>query len=326
MTQSVSLGMQSHFNYAGQSAVETLRATSSSEKAKLAVKVVTLARYIGSSSKKMLANARHMPVVGSLKLFKLPLIPLSLHAIGTSLTSKEKLTRNEKIDVGLDVVSDVGTVGDTVVTVAEGLHLLGAVTEHAIRWATPLVIVSAALEAAGIVQLIKSMLETRRFSQLFHQVTGMKSQAEEYTLGDFTQARLLIQKKSHQEKSFVSKHFRTDGAKLNQRLEAIEEEVHRLLSSSDEQEILQGRRKLQTTMETLKGRIKAKQHSSALSILNGIVSLVAFALLFTPAGMVGYGVLAGSGIVSLGNLFVDRDKTRQFEKDLGLATSKEVKQ
>jgi len=318
MTLSVKVNIQDQVGHTGREVVDTLKSTSPSEKVKLSIKAITLARYIGSSSKKMLANGRHLPVVGALKLMKLPLIPLSLHAIKSAFSSKNTLTGNEKIDRGLDVAASIGTVGDTVVSLGEGLKALGAVTSHAIWWATPLVVVSAVLEAAGLILLVKTMLETRRFSRLFEQASGSKKPNEVYTLEDFTRVRLMIEEKSQQEASFISKHLKTDGKRLNKRLEQIDQTVQRLLSSSDEQEVLKGQRQLQTTMETLKGRIKTKQQSAALSILTGVVSLVAFGLLFTPAGLVGYGLLAGSGAVSLGNFFNDKAKTRQFEQTLGL--------
>lgn len=321
MTLPINIKLYEQVGYAGQDVIDTLKSTSPSEKIKLTVKMATLARHIGSSSRRMLANARHLPVIGVLKLIKLPLIPLNLYAIGSSFSSfssKRKLTTNEKFDKGLDVIASIGAVGDTAVSFAEGLKALGLVASHAIRWATPLVIVSAALEVAGLIALVKGMIETRRLSLLFQQIEGKKKPNETYTLEEFTQIRLMIAEKSRQEASFVSKHFKTQGAGLNRRLEEIEKKAQQLLSSGDEQQIMLGQRQLKTTMEALKGRIKTKQQSSALSLLTGVISLVAFALLFTPAGLVGYGLLAGSGAISLGNFFADKGKTKQFERELGL--------
>lgn len=302
---------------ASETVVDVAKQTSSPEKVSLAIKITNLARHIGSTSSKFLSDAKHLPAIGVMKLVTLGLVPLAVYDIGASIFSAHSGTANEKVDAALGVVAAVGTLGDTAATAAEGLMAVGIVATQALGWVTPLVIVSAVLEGVGMVLVSKSLAETHRFSKVFNQTAALEKPVEEYTLEDFSNARQLIETKS-QEKSFVGKHFKTSADKLNSRLAAIETEAQAMLTSEDPTTVLEGKKKLQTTMQALSKRMTIKKWSNALSLLSGSIGFIALGILFTPFVPAGFALLALSGVLSLVNFFADKAVTSRFEKEIGI--------
>lgn len=292
-----------------------VRNSSRSERMSHFYELVSLARYIGSTSRKMLANTRHLPVVGGMKLVALGTLPIRIYDVVAPFFAKAKLSLNEKVDRVLDLVSSVGNLGDTVSTVAEGFSAVGAVAEHAVRWATPLLVVSMAFQAVGLVLIMKKMRETRLFTREMHDASGWKEEEKKYAVDDLTQTIALIQDRAMKEKSFVAKHFKVDGDIVG-KLQAKLATIRASLESANEEEQQAGNAELQKTMALLKNRVKATQWSNTLNLLIGVVGMVATGILFTPLAPIGFGVLALITVISLRTFFVDKAKTRQFEQAL----------
>lgn len=313
---SISINIREGVIHTGETIADVVKNISHPEKISLLVKVTNLARHIGSSSKKMLDNIKHLPTVGVMKLITLGLAPLAIYDIFVSVFSSIRASTNEKIDVALGVIATVGSLGDTAATTAEGLAGVGAVAIQTLGWLTPLAIVSAALEGVGMILITKSLIETHRFSTLFNEVAALDKPVEDYSLEDFSKARLLVEAKQAQEKTFIGKHFETNSEKLRNRLMAIENEVQEMLMSGDQQLIMEGKRKLQTTMQILSKRMSMKKWSNVLTLLAGAVSFVGLGLLFTPSSPAGFVLLAVSSVISLANFFAGKAITNRFEKDL----------
>ena len=315
---SLSLSLEHRFPVAKTVAADVVKRTSDSEKITLAVKAVNLFRYIGCTSTHLLNNTKHLPMVGALKLVKLGEVPLTVHEMFSSFFSA-KTTINEKVDTGLSLVSDVGSLTDVATSTMEGLIAVGVVAKEAGKWITPVSIVVLAMEGIEMIFLTKSLIEMHRFSKIFTEASSLDKSLEEVTIENFTKIRELILEKTSQEKSFISKHFKTDADKLNERLLVIESEAKTLFASESTEERLEGNHKVQTTIELLSKRMTVKKWSNALNLLIISISVIGFGLLFSPCPPIGFAFLAVSGVLSLLNFFLEKALTSEFEKELGIS-------
>lgn len=297
--------------------VEAVRTTLHPEKFWLVSRMAALANYIGNTSRHMLANARNTHISGSLQLFSLGCVPIVIAGIASGLFSSLKTTVNEKIDIGLDIAASIGSLGEIAADTADGLAAVGAVASGAL-WTTPLAIASAVIQGLGMILTTKNLVETHRFSVLFHKESGLSKSLREYSLEDYTKIRQLIVERHEQEKSFVGKHFDTDGGKLVERLLAIETAAKAALSSGISKEVLRGKHMLKATMQKLANKMTDKKWSHSVSLLAGTVSYIGFGVLFSPLAPIGYGMLATSGVISLTNFFMDKFNGWRFEKLLGI--------
>ena len=158
---------------------------------------------------------------------------------------------------------------------------------------------------------IKSMAGTLRA------LTARDPLPEDWRDDLLTGLNLIGEKRIEQDK-FITKHFRVDENKFADRLMAIEVEAEKMLASNDAQEVLAGKRLLQTTMQNLSARMTNKISSNALNLVAGVVSYIGVAMLFTPVPAAGFGILALSGAISMAVYIRDRRDTRDFEKAIGL--------
>lgn len=297
---------------------DVVKSTSHPEKISVAVKLAGVVRNIGNTSKEMLNNSKRLPVVGVLKLTAIALIPLTIYEIASSIFSVVKTSFNEKLDIALNVISNLGSLLDITGTIAEGLSAIKVVAKSAVHWAGPLGIVATVIESVGMALKTKNLIETERFSKIFKETAGLDLSDEEYSLENYKKARELVAEKHSQEKTFVSKHLSTDGEKLNERLLAIESEAKEFLASNNLEDVLKGKNKLKTTMQSLSQRMTTKKWSTGLSLLASTISIIGFGLLFSPLPPVGMAFLALSSILSIINLFMQKAQTKSFEKGLGI--------
>lgn len=316
---STDFSIPSRFDRVNEKEHWSYRDMSSSDAVSLSVRVAQLGRYIGSTSKKLLDNVKGHAFAGVLKLTTIATLPFSLYEIAESIYNIAKTTLNEKVDLVLATVSTIGGVLDVVSNIGEGLSAIGAVTATAVKWATPLNIAAVVIESVGMVLTTKSLIETYRFSVVFNEAARLDRSVEEYDIEDYRNARKVISEAQSEEKSLIGKHFKTDADKLLSRLLAIETEASKMLVSGNPSEVIAGKRKLQMAMQALSGRMTAKEWSNGLSLLAGTVGIVGFGVLFSPCPPAGFALLAISSVMSIGNYFLDRYLTANFEKDLAIS-------
>jgi len=315
---SVCLSIKDGFFEGLKSGAEVVENLTVPESISLAIRVASLVRFIGSTSKQMLDNARSLPFVGFLKMTSLGAVPFIIYDLGVSVFTVTQLTFNEKIDVVLSVVSSLGVLGDVIADMAEGLLAIGKVSAQSVVWATPLNIAAVVIASVGMILTTKKVMEVHCFSVLFKEKASLNKTDDEYGLEDFNCARKLIIKRQNEESSFITKNF---GKAVNEeqflgRLTAIESEAKILLSSTNSNDVLRGKHKLKSTMQTLSKRLTVNKFSGALNLLIETVGLIGFAVLFSPCPAAGFGILAVHGVVSLIDFFVGRFLTQRFLKEL----------
>lgn len=322
MTVSINVDKLSQISHVHEVVVDTAKSITSKEQFLMTIKITSLVRHIGMTSKKMLDNARSLPVVGALKLAKFGLVPFGIYEIGMLIYSAQKVSISEKIDALLGVTAAVGSLGEITANIAEGLTAVGLVAAKAIAWATPLGLICAGIQVANMVLTAKSLAETHRFSKIFNQVARWDRPVEECLLEDYKKMRQLIEKEQTQEKSFIDKHFKTNGDHLIERLQAIESKAQLMLASANPLDISQAKNDLKRTMQALSKRMTTKKWSNALSLLIGAVSFIGVGLLFSPCPPAGFAVLALTSGMSIIQFFVEKMNTTQFEKELGIKRGK----
>lgn len=300
---------------------KTVLDTVQSDKVLLSVKVGNVARHTINFLKEFFRSGTPGMFPNFLKVATVVTIPYNLLQIVESIKDFVKSRLIERIDAGLNIVANVGAIGEAITTFVEGLGVIGAVAVNALSWLTPVMGVSLVFQTAGIGMTIKSMRETSRFNKIFQETAGLKKDVSDYTLDDFKNALNMIGEKRIEQDKFITKHFRTDENKFADRLLAIESEAERMIASNDAHEVLAGKRLLQTTMQNLSARMSNKISSDVLSLISGAISYLGVALLFTPVPGVGFGLLALSGAVSLTGYLVDRKDTQHFENALGYKRS-----
>ena len=164
MPDSISL-VQKNSRYVEANAVieDVVSNTSNLEKLSLTSRTAGLVRTIGCTSKKMLDNAKNLPVVGVLKLIGLGLLPLTIYEFATGIFSAFKSSLNEKIDVAFSTIATLGSIGDVIADTAEGLSAVGAVGASSVAWTTPLAIACAVIQSnsdardAGLVAVLDAI-------------------------------------------------------------------------------------------------------------------------------------------------------------------------
>ena len=300
-----------------EAVVEVVKTTFNPEKIWVVSKMAALANYIGNSSRHMLANARNLHIAGSLQLFSLGCVPLVIAGIANALFSSLKTSINEKIDIGLDIAASFGSLGEIVADTADGLAAVGAVASN-VLWTTPLAIASAVIQGLGMILTVKNLVETHSFSVMFNKESALSKPVSEYSLADYTKVRKLIVERQNQEKSFIAKHFDTNSEKLTDCLIAVEKAAKAALSSGNPKNVLRGKRRLKTTMQTLANRMSERKLSNTLRLLSGSISYVGFGVLFSPCPPAGFMFLAIGAVMSLANFFNDKYHASRFEKSLGI--------
>ena len=341
MGQTVCFNTQtSQFN---QNLSEIGKRTTDFERISLAVKVSKIFRHTLNSLTYLLHSLSAPPPLGvirsislgssALKLFAIGLLPATLSKLNAGYLAEAQASINEKVDIYLGRIEAIGTLGEIFTKTVEGLtHIytsifasfgfqastLNSMSSFVTTVTGPMSIVFAIFQGFGMVLTAKNLAETHRFSVIFNKSAALKKPVEDYAMEDYIAARKLIETNQTKEKSFVGKHFETSPKKLIARLHAIEAVAKQALSSANPQEVLDGKQKLQTTMQTLSNRLTSKKWSNALSLLASTIGNVGFGLLYSPCPPAGIALSAISCGMSIANFVHDKHKTGQFEMDLGI--------
>ena len=341
MGQAVCFSTQSgQFN---QELSDIAKRTTQPEKVSLAVKISKIARSSLNSLTYALQNFNPRPPSGiiqataigssALKLCSIALLPATISKLAAGYLSEAKASVNEKIDIYLGRIEVIGTLGEIFSKMADGLTHISTALLAGIGFRAsmltnfsnfvtavtgPLSIACAVLQGGGMILTAKSLVETHRFSVIFNKSAALEKPLEDYALEDYAAGRQLIETNQAKEKSFVGKHFDTSGKKMIDRLHAIEAVAKQALSSANPKEVIEGKQQLQTTMQTLSGRLTSKKWSNVRSLVAGAIGNIGFGLTYSPCPPAGFALSGISGVMSIANFVYDKHRTGQFEANLGI--------
>lgn len=279
--------------------------------------LVNSARYIANGTKELFGVAKDDYLLGPARLISGVSVMMRVNNIAHSIIDFVKGGHNDKADSLLSMVSDLGTIGDAVSTFAQGLESVGAVAAKSILWATPLLIVSMGLEAAGLVLGIKGIVETYLLS---HKLFKDKN-PKEYTIDDYQEKVNYLEERRVKERLLDRKFFRVDREQLGDRLLDIELEAKRKINSENPLEKEQGENLIRRTMKTLKGRLTTRIISYAVGVVAAATCLVGLSILLAVPGMqpLGFALLAVGVVVSLARCGADFALDYRFKKAMKLA-------
>ena len=230
-----------------------------------------------------------------------------------------KIRAGEALDIALNIIGDLGSIGGNVSTLAEGLAAVSVVAIEAISWSTPLLFVSLALEGIGMVYHIKAFAENLLFARALKKEAGLHKEATEFTLEDYKKGIALIEQEREAAKNFIGKQFGVDGEKLMNRLHAVETEAQEKWNSTDPAQKAEAQKLMHATMHTLKDRLVTTKLSHTVNVVATTVGIVGTILLFVPPAVpVGFALLGGTSLGSIANLVNKMVETKRFEKALQL--------
>lgn len=233
--------------------------------------------------------------IAASRLFSVGKLPFALYELKNQIkTAYSSEDKEERWLSGFGAVETLGDIADTTTTFAEGLKAVGAVTEHMIRWSTPLFMVSIPLSAAGIAASSYGLYKTWKSSaKLSETVKGCGLACALAELGCKSD-------------TYLSRHFRVeDPTVFRRRISRISQRI----SSGDKKAIEKG----SELVKELKGRATQQIRSHALSILASTVATIGAVILlfaaFTPVGQALFAVASLIGLFSLAyHIKCKRDK------------------
>jgi hypothetical protein len=207
----------------------------------------------------------------------------------------------------VDFVSNLGTIGDTVVTVIGYLASLKLI--KAFRWLNPLFYASAAFESIGIFLEVDNLRETLKFGKGLSEKVGFNKNSDRLNLDQYNNGLKYLEENEGK----IEGHLYEDKNRLVTQLVKKQDEARELIEKG---EVEKGEKLLHSTMKGLEQRVTTKKWSRVLSILASAVSIVALAvLIFTPFGAIAAGLFFTSAAISLGTYFLyERRKNKAFEK------------
>src|SRR5262249_23731602 len=150
------------------------------------------------------------------------------------------------------------------------------------KWSTPLLLVSLALEAIGMVVHVKAFAENHFFSEKLSREASLQKPADQYTLTDYKLGMTAIEQEQEKDRNFISKHFGCDKEKLMDRLHVIEQSSTALMESASPEDKAQVQKAMHSTMQTLKDRLFTTKLSHAVNVVATAVGIIGVLLLFTP--------------------------------------------
>lgn len=226
--------------------------------------------------------------------------------------------KNEKIDAGLMLASEVGSLGDCAVAFATGLEILGQFKTNA-SWVIPLAAVSTALSVAAIIAQVKGWWESRLFLKNVLKNNDMHER-ENFS---FDHYKKIFEDINSQENKVLQQQFKVSGNKLKKKIHSLWTDANKQLVSTNESEKTQAKAQLKQTIKLLKDRVETKKRSHTLAIIAAVVGLIATVILLcTPLAPLalataGYTLLALSSVVSIGKIGHDIFYRRHFIKKMG---------
>lgn len=285
----------------------------------LAMKVASCFRFTANATKELFGVSRSQYLFGGLKLFALAEIPLKINSIGSTIFNVCKTTISEKIDAALNIIGSIGTISDSINTIAEGLLSFKFVVAQVIEPLASLTIIGTILELAYLILLTKNFVETTRFAKNLKNEAALGKSVEDYTVEDYRKGLDFIDKAQLKEKSTVSKYFDIDKEKFADRLVDIEFIAKEKIASNDPSEVLEGKQLLHSTMEALIKRCAIKKRILVINAISAIVSTIGLGiLLFTPIAPAGFTLMAVGTGIAIGGFVYHKVMTAKFEKELQL--------
>lgn len=263
-------------------------------------------------------------VLNAIKLLPIIAIPFAIYDILVNFIQSIKRPISEKIDALLQIVADVGIIGECIATFAHGLERVGAVSLHAIRWTTPLFAVSLALSVATAIAYAKGLVESawtlRQLSKKV-QSTSDKKQIEDF--------RPLFEYLENKNNRFLRKQFRIDPAQLRDKLATAWKNAQEVLKKSESTELEKQKsvQKLSKIVKSMKQQTISQIAIRSLLISSCLFGIVGgFVLLFTPAAPVAYGLMVGGVTLSLVSVGIGIYCNKRFRKNLKIQQKSAVKE
>lgn len=290
-------------------------------------KILSTIRSVASLGEQIFRDSSFVAKsIQSTRLFVIAGIPFSFYNLYVGAKDLALGTKNEKVDAGLMMTSEVASLGDCTATFASGLEIIGAIGEASV-WIGPLSAASAGLSIAAIIAQAKGWAESHHFLKDFLGKHGM-DRTSDFEYKDYEKAIKFLQSKNN---NTLNKHFKVNGKKLRGKIDEVWSKNKEKIASSNPEESKQAKSKLSTALKLLKNRIKVKNWTHAFSIAASIICLVAIAALlcspFAPAGLallpVGWALLALSGSMGIGKFAFERAMTHRFKKAFGMFSNQQ---
>jgi hypothetical protein len=204
----------------------------------------------------------------------------------------------KQIDGALTVVESTGNLAKATVAIGEGLQKATYLSSHALTWTTAISAFGLILSAASSLSYAKKTYESYKLTK---EISALKE-----THGTYQGALIALEKLQG-----IKKNTGLKKAHLASRIQA---QIEKAATLEMKEEVAK------QIYESLKTRVNSRITSNALICLASTISIVGSAILLaTPAApAAGFGFLAVSGAVHLGEYFYNRHHDKKFEELLNI--------
>lgn len=284
-------------------------------------KVSDAAYQIFSTSYEVLSNGllQATNLLKITKMFEVALLPFIIANLAKDIGQLMHGDRSARVDSGISIADEVGTLGGSLTTFAIGLATFGTVSSRVLEWATPLYLVSSILSVATVVRSVRTCSKVKRFKRQFERaISGDRSDLYA-TMCSYQDMIFLIKKKNLKDKEFSRNVFNCSHDKLMERLTAIQKEVLEKLSSADPKEVLECRDRLNLIIKKMSRKIDSVGRSSKLAAIVSVVSFIgAIALFASPIAPIAYGFIGLGILLNVSNLIYHKISDYKFTHGLGM--------
>lgn len=263
---------------------------------------------------KALKDVHKLKILNFLKFpFILNSLASKVDRVAQVIKKPKKFSPEDKLDLGLEVASNVGDLGNNIASVASALAALNLVPAASVAWTTPLGYAMIPLAVAGYVLSVKNFVQASIFTSEFNKATHKKEAGE--ALDNTIE---LLKNNQARNKKYVKKYLDADAEKLLPRLEQVQRAAKEKIESGNTVFVEQGKKEQAQAMRALKERVSTQIANQALGVLIGTIAMIATAILFTPVSWVSTILFAGIGVVSLGMFIAGKIQAKRLEKDLNI--------
>ena len=250
-------------------------------------------------------------------------LPIIVKGVIKKCMNFHNMTRDQKIDTGLNVCNSLREVGESVATFVVGLEAIKAIPLTTPIWALPFSAVISALSVVAIVCKIRTCIKVSEFVNSFARTEDDHKVGGKATLEGYKATLNLIEEKQLENETFIYDTFNVTNEKLSDLLVNIQITASEKLSSNNPEEVKEGQEMLEKAICGLKGRIKQNIVSSALAITASVLNIVGTTLLLAlPEIPVGWAFLGLGVVVEIGRLVYHKIGEYQFAQAIGLQRSK----
>lgn len=241
------------------------------------------------------------------------LVNIVKNALGLKSANKEK-----RIDKALDIADSARCIGEGSGVLLANLSKVGVVSSK-FSWTGPLGVALTVLSVPSIIKHYRTIRRGFALSKDFEQAE--KSGRVNGTLTQKSLEGILsILKEIHKkDEDFVSAMFDVDEDKLTKALDARQQKIGDMLASSDPCHKNKGKELLETTVNTLKGRVRKSIFSSILGILASTINLIGTAILLAcPVCPLGWALVGLGGLIDTARMINNYVVGRRFKGELGI--------